>query len=245
LAGSVERRWEVARTKDLTKIRDEFTTVLSNGEASWSDASASPQRKTVAEDIFLRMVVAWEEFISDWFIAAVNHDATEFKATMERRLREWQEQAVRESPYARYTGAFRAPVLTIGKNPPVATVHQLLDPREANIEFRSLEELLRRSADALVNRFVARVGRVDGAGGGEIVDTSLAIRNVLAHRSRQAVRVMNEQVAALPSYPRLRKKSMSKDGIGTYLAAATAPGGAARIVVFKMELERIARVLVP
>jgi hypothetical protein len=235
----------VARTKDLGKIRGEFATVLTNGEAAWSEAAASSRRKTVAEDTFLRMVVAWEEFASDWFIAAVNHDATKFKATMERRLSEWQEQAVSESPYARYSDAFRSPVLTIGKNPPVATVHQLLDPREANIEFRSLEELLRRSADAHVSRFVARVGRVNGAGGGEIVDASLAIRNVLAHRSGQALRVMNERVAAFPSYPSLRKKSMSKDGIGTYLAAATAPGGAARIVVFKTELERIARILVP
>jgi hypothetical protein len=92
--------------------------------------------------------------------------------------------------------------------------------------------------------FVARVGQVDGAGGGEIIDAALAIRNVLAHRSAQAVRIMNERVADFPTYPALRKQSMSKDGIGTYLAAAT-PGGAARLLVFKTELERIAQVLVP
>jgi hypothetical protein len=228
----------------MTKIRDEFLAVLSDGEDAWGEATETKRRKTVAEDIFLRMVVAWEEFISNWYIAAVNHDASTFKATIERRLREWQEQAVRDSPYDRYADAFRAPVLAIGRNPSVATVHQLLDPREANIEFRSLDDLLRRSADLLVNQFVARVGQVDGAGGGEIIDAALAIRNVLAHRSAQAVRIMNERVADFPTYPALRKQSMSKDGIGTYLAAAT-PGGAARLLVFKTELERIAQVLVP
>jgi hypothetical protein len=234
----------VARTKDMTKIRDEFLAVLADGEEAWREAAETKRRKTVAEDIFLRMVVAWEEFISSWYIAAVNHDATTFKATIERRLAEWQEQAVRGSPYERYADAFRPPVVAIGKNPPVATVHHLLDPREANIEFRSLDELLRRSADLLVNQFVARVGQVDGAGGGEIVDAALAIRNVLAHRSAQAVRVMNERVAEFPTYPELRKQSMSKDGIGTYLAASTA-GRTARLLVFKTELERTARVLVP
>jgi hypothetical protein len=38
---------------------------------------------------------------------------------------------------------------------------------------------------------------------------------------------------------------VSKDGIGTYLGALTAPGGSARIVVYKTELARIAGVLVP
>ena len=81
----LERIWKVARTKDITKIRDEFVGVLENGQAAWDGATDTARRKVVAEDIFLRMVVAWEGFISDWYIAAVNHDATQFKATMERR----------------------------------------------------------------------------------------------------------------------------------------------------------------
>jgi hypothetical protein len=96
----------------------------------------------------------------------------------------------------------------------VATVHQLLDPSEANIEFRTLADLRRESAAFLVPAFVERVGRVEGAGGGEIVDAALAIRNVLAHRSAQAVRVMNERVAAFPTHPRLRKKACPRTASG-------------------------------
>jgi hypothetical protein len=93
----------------MMKIRDEFLAVLAGGEEAWVGATDTATRKVVAEDIFLRMTVAWEGFISDWYIAAVNHDATRSKATIERRLREWQEEAVRASPYVRYVSAFRAP----------------------------------------------------------------------------------------------------------------------------------------
>ena len=55
---------------------------------------------------------------------------------------------------------------------------------------------------------------------------------------------MNERIAAFPSYPMLRKSTMSKDGIGTYLAATTA-GGEARLLVFNRELKRVAETLVP
>jgi hypothetical protein len=82
------------------------------------------------------------------------------------------------------------------------------------------------------------------AGADELVDAALAIRNALAHRSRRAVREMNERVAAFPSYAHLRKKKMSSDGIGTYLNARTS-GGEARLVVFRREFERIAIILVP
>jgi hypothetical protein len=234
----------VARTKDLSKIRDAFAKVLDDGEAAWSDAARTDRRKTVAEDIFLRMVVAWEEFASDWFIGAVNHDSSRFKQKTEQRLASWLTDRVGDSDYARFATAFRTPVLAIGKNPPIETVRELLDPRGGNIEFHTFEELLHRSGDQLVRRFADRVGRVRGLGGGEIVDAGLAIRNVLAHRSARAVRVMNEQVAAFPTYPQLRKKAMSKDGIGTYLAARTT-GGAERLRVFKTEFERIARAFVP
>jgi hypothetical protein len=234
----------MARTRDLPKLRDEFMTVLGNGRESWESTSGSERRKTVAEDIFLRMVVGWEQFISEWFIGAVNHDATQYKAKTEQRLKQWLDTTVEQSVYSRFSSAFRAPVLAIGKNPPVQTVRELLDPGEGNIEFRSFEELLRRGADVLGRRFVDRIGRVHGAGGGEIVDAALAVRNVLAHRSTRALKLMNEQVAAFPSYPSLRKKAMSKDGIGTYLAAA-ADGGDARLLAYTRELERIARVLVP
>jgi hypothetical protein len=231
------------RTKDLRKVRDAFLEDVGDGEQAWGDANASARRKTVAEDIFLRFAVAWENFLSEWFIGAINHDATRFKRTLERRMREWLTREVQASPYAAHASAFSAPSMTLSRNPTVARVRELLDPGEGNIEFRTYEELRSRSRAQLAPRFVARVETLAGAGE-EMMEATIAIRNTLSHRSQKATRLMNERIAAFPSYPMLRKPTMSKDGIGTYLGAAT-PGGEARLLVFSRELGRIASVLVP
>lgn len=231
------------RTVDLRKVRSTFERVLTDGVATWNDLNTSPRRKIVAEDVFLRMGVAWETFISDWFIGVINHDSSRFRKVQERKMDDWLLEAIGGSPYSRYESAFAKPLLDLAKNPKIARVRELLDPGEGNIEFRSFDDLRRRCRDHHVSKFVARVELLDPAGG-EIIEATLAMRNTLAHRSSRAVRVMNECVAALPSYPMLRKEKMSKNGIGTYLAA-DAGAGEARLVRYATELERIAQILVP
>lgn len=68
----------MARKMDLTKTRTAFVDVLDAGDAAWQSALTAPpeRRKTVAEDIFLRLVIGWESFISEWFIGSVNQDAS-------------------------------------------------------------------------------------------------------------------------------------------------------------------------
>ena len=59
------------RTMDLQKGWSAFVDNLVNGASAWDGAKATPRRKTVAEDIFWRFAVGWENFISDWFIGAI------------------------------------------------------------------------------------------------------------------------------------------------------------------------------
>lgn len=233
----------IPRTVDIKKLRNTFEGVLDDGVATWIELGGSRRRKIVAEDVFLRMGVAWETYISDWFVAAINHDATRFRRVLERKMSDWLKQQVAVSNYSRYASAFSAPTLEMSRNPRVARVRELLDPGEGNVEFRSFEELQRRSRDHHVPRFVSRVEQLDGPGA-EIIEATLAIRNTLAHRSIRAVKQMNTCVASFPSYPSLRKPTMSKDGIGTYLAA-DAGAGEARLLLFATELQRIAHILVP
>ena len=233
----------VPRTVDLKKIRKSFVGVVDDGTATWNDLGSSARRKTVAEDVFLRMGVAWETFISDWFIGAINHDASRFRKVLERKMTAWLNQEVDSSPYKNHASAFPAPRLSIGKNPKIATVRELLDPGEGNIEFRSYDDLRHRSRDHHVPKFVARIEQLDGAGA-EIIEATLAMRNALAHRSVKAVKQMNTLVAAFPSYPSLRKATMSKNGIGTYLAA-DAGAGDARLLAYATELKRISVILIP
>jgi hypothetical protein len=94
---------------DLQKVRSAFVDNLLNGASAWNGAKDTPRRKTVAEDIFLRFAVGWENFISDWFIGAINHDASRFKRTLERKMGEWLREEVQRSPYARHAAARPAP----------------------------------------------------------------------------------------------------------------------------------------
>jgi hypothetical protein len=238
-------RAPMPRLMDLRRMRQTFTDVLDNGDAAWQSAQATPaaRRKTVGEDIFLRFVIGWEAFVSEWFIGCVNHDASRYKAAFERRMNNWL-QTEAQKTYGRYNVTFAPPTLALDRYPRLADVRDLLDPQEGNIEFRSLQALAVRVNDELAPRYAGRVNALLGAGAGEIVDAALAIRNALAHRSRRAVREMNQRVGSFPSYPMLRKQTMSSDGIGTYLNART-PGGDARLSVFRREFDRIAVVLVP
>jgi len=63
---------------DLRRTRRAFVDLLNDREDARQSSGSSPtqRRKTVAEDIFLRFVVGWETFISEWFIGCVNHDAS-------------------------------------------------------------------------------------------------------------------------------------------------------------------------
>jgi len=230
---------------DLRRTRQTFVDVLDGGEAVWDSAVSVPpeRRKTAAEDIFLRFVVGWETFVSEWFIGCVNRDASRYRQAFETRMNNWLQTEV-ESKYGRYKVVFPPPTLSLSKNPNLDAVRDLLDPSEGNIEFRGLQELTQRANQELAPRYAARTAALMGAGANEIVDAALAIRNALAHRSRRAVREMNRRVGEFPSYAVLRKQTMSSDGIGTYLNAKT-PGGEARLLVFRREFGRIARVLVP
>lgn len=230
----------------MRKLRRTFVDVVNNGEAAWSQSQGAdtPRRKTVAEDILLRYMVGWESFASEWFIAAVNHDAARLRRSIERRMDSWLQREVAASPYARLSPNFVAPTLPLARHPRVQDVRGILDVHERNIEFANVEALADRAHRELAPRYAARVQAVVDSGAAEIIDAGGAIRNVLAHRSRQAITIMNSMVASFPTYPALRKATMSSDGIGTYLVARTA-GGEARLSVFQRELERIALILVP
>lgn len=93
------------RTVDLKNVRRTFEDVLSNGDAAWDASQNAPaaRQKTVAEDIFLRYVIGWEAFVSEWFIACVNHDSTRLKQSLEKKMNSWLAAEFASSPYAHAT----------------------------------------------------------------------------------------------------------------------------------------------
>ncbi len=80
----------------------------------------------------MRLVVAWETFVSEWFIGCVNRDATRYKQASETRMNNWL-RAEAEKKYDRYDPTFPWPTLSLGRTPKLSEVRELLDPREGNI----------------------------------------------------------------------------------------------------------------
>jgi hypothetical protein len=115
-------------------------------------------------------------------------------------------QAEASKQYARYKVTFPPPTLALKRHPNLDEVRRLLDPREGNIEFASLHDLAQRANQELAPRYAGRTSALINAGADEIVDAALATRNAIAHRSRRAVREMNQRVGAFPCIPCLESR---------------------------------------
>lgn len=237
----------MARTVDLTKPRDTFTRVLQNAQGAWSSSASVPlaRRKTIAEDIVLRSVVGWETFISDWFIGATSHDTTKMRQALERKLNTWLEQEVQRSSYSRWPIKLPSAKVDLLRQPRVGVVRELLDRHGRNLEFADTQELVTRGSVELASKYATRTQTLMSSGVHEVIDAALAIRNVLAHRSPSSVERLNGQIGDFPTYPLLRRATVSSEGVGTYLNATINQAGDARIVVYLRELKRVAHVLVP
>ncbi len=122
------------RKASPNEVIDAFVQSTSAGLADWQviDASLSDLRlrRRVASDAFLALAVAWETFLSQWLIAAVNRDSSTAVRYLTQRL---QDHA---------TGELRVPqthvsATLITKNHfTLALVRQLLDPHDNNVVLR-------------------------------------------------------------------------------------------------------------
>jgi hypothetical protein len=231
----------MGRLVDLRQRRDHFRGVLADGEATWLSFSNLPaaRQKPLAEDVFLRIVVGWEFFLSEWFVGAINRDGTKFVRDLERKLEAWLAASVNGSPYAQHRAYFPAPRTGLDRHPSPSQIRGLLDPLDRNVTFHDFEAFERRVQRQLARDYAGRVASVRRAGGHEIIDGAGAIRNVLAHRSRVSVMDMNAQVRAFSTFPELLKPKVSRDGIGAYLRAQI-QGGDTRLGMFAREFGRIA-----
>ena len=153
------------------------------------------------ENAFLRIVIAWESFLSEWLISAVVRDPTTLGAKFQRELEEWTARkyglTVREHQAA--TGLTALKTSLHFSSPSYSEVRQLLDPRGYNIEFKSLDDFCNQ-AQELTAQYAARThGLVPRRGHANhgIVEAATSIRNWLAHHSPFSHAVMQSRLAAL------------------------------------------------
>lgn len=219
-------------------VRDDFRAQLADlltfhitGLAAFSkDADQS----TFTERSLLAAAVAWEGFVSDMFIAYINRDATRFKqhlkASLEAHLR---------------TGATPRRVfdtfgsLTFPEHLTKAEIQALADSDGNNITFPNFSELEQKANIWLIQ---THAGKFSGLSAQEktIVDSLIALRNHIAHRSQRSLDAMNNTLAKGALHPTgLKRLNNRFHNVGAWLKAKPVGFQATRFLLIMTALDGI------
>lgn len=233
------------RKVDPNSIIDDFTAQVATATFEWQlihDALPSSPvslRRRVAADSFLTLAVAWESFFSDWWVGAINRDASTFMATTEKELRD---EALRTFSLQ---ATDLASTLVSKKHLSVGEVRRRLDPQERNIVFHGHEERQQRA-----KRDLAGANRVKAHAISESdwqsVEAARAIRNLLAHRSKSArdyVDTVLREQHLMPALQWTGQRRLSVAGAMRYLATKRTNDADLRVVTFHMKLADVAEQL--
>ncbi len=208
----------MARTVSLEKRCTEFTEVIDSLLSFYQDTEEvmvkDHPRSTLAEIVFHRGYVAFESFLSDWFIGCINRDATSYL--------KWLHASVKESTREK-RGEWYAENLLVLRNRrlPKDVVAKLLDKDGNNVVFKDCSLMETRAREWLSNGPEDHIltGLKSRA---SILDAAKKIRNYIAHGSGLSLEKMNDTLKSLSDKGnsgllRLDKNSIRK--VGRYLAA--------------------------
>lgn len=184
---------------DPNDIVDDFVAQSASALADWNRIEVAIQqeplavRRRGAADAFMALAVAWESFMSQWLVGAVNRDASQAVASLDQKLREHAEGKLRVP-----AGHVAATLVTKG-HLSMAEVRRLLDPKDYNVVIRDRSELRDFATEWLAGPYRAHALAVTPFQFTPVLLTRL-IRNALAHRSSAAIAEAN-RVARLGSTP--------------------------------------------
>lgn len=240
------------RSRSLDLAREPFLIALREAcrlanNASASSAQTDADRQT--EDIIFRAAVALEAFLTEWMVRCLSFDTSRLRRHVERELQETAANAVRgrRTPETVIGRTLEQQAPSIQVDLPIAdavslpTARQLLGVSDSNRSFSSAAEFKewagRYLADARARAANELTPEHDA-----IIDATIALRNVLAHRSAQAQRRLNQVLrsGALPGDLRIAR-NISARGVGGYLRVIRA--GRSRYELIFTQLSEIAYIL--
>lgn len=133
-------------------------------------------RQLTAQDIFLRVAVRFEVFKSDWFIAAVNREPTQFRVHLTESARKRVRSGADLKPLADHIEV-RLPA-----HPTLSEVDDLLNPHGWNVSAATATEFKDLANSVLDGDYLLRA-RTIGARNQSTIDTITALRNLIVHHS--------------------------------------------------------------
>jgi hypothetical protein len=225
---------------DPNDVIEDFAEVIASLQATYDAllgaARTDALKKQVSVDVFLRAAVSFESFRSEWHIAAINQDASRFRECVQTSIRGTVSGA-RE-----YRGAAPRIVLDIPRYPSVAVIREIVDPLGRNVAFGDVAGWKARARRELVDKYANRVLALTDRRA-SLINSTVAIRNCIAHRSASSLREMNDALVRLPAGMRRARNKVSIPGIGAYLYASPPGSPSARTAFFYGTLGAIAQSL--
>lgn len=210
------------------------------------------ERDRQVEDAFFRAAAALQTFLSEWLVRTLSFDAAYFRSVHEQRAANWATSQLSSAAYPPkerlWTTARPAVVevhLPIPRKLTLEEAARLLGAEADHVAIRNTAELVTRAKECLPDKYARRareLGRTNSA----ILDATIAVRNVLAHRSPRAAAAMNAQfeLAAMPkALRRTGQRKVRTGGVGQYLV--THGGAAPRFETYLTGLADVAHCLAP
>ena len=203
------------------EFRDEIAALRQFSERMSALGPTKTERSRLVELTFHSAYVNAESFLSRWIIGAINRDSSAYTA--------FRANSIRESVKSKYSAwdsskTTYAPPAHI----PVADLERLLDPEGWNLTFKDFATFREKCNSWLTAPYLAKINSVPQAVR-HALDAAKAIRNCIAHRSKNSFDEMNTRLTGMPVggvLYHLRTKVNAVTNVGSHLK--TVVGGKAR-----------------
>ena len=182
----------------------------------------------------LAAAVTWEGFVSDMFVAYINRDATRFKQHLQTSFAEHIKTADKPKlVFDKFGG------ITFPKHFKKADVPELADSVGNNITFPNFAELEKRAGTWLVDAHAAKFSGLT-AQQKAVVNSVIALRNHIAHRSKRSLDAMNEVLANGALHPTgIKRLDNSVSNVGAWLKARPVGNAETRFAIIMSILKGI------
>jgi hypothetical protein len=137
----------------------------------------------LAESVFLSACVAYENMVSDLFLAYINRDPS--------KLQKQNETRIRQSIKQKFGDWENRVQFTSYKHIPYSEIQGLIDPNNRNLTFKNAAEMKTKSNELLSRAYSKKINSCSQHDE-QLIDTAKAIRNYIAHRSTGARDYMNQ-----------------------------------------------------
>ncbi|WP_416242999.1 HEPN domain-containing protein [Azospira sp. APE16] len=180
-------------------VRDDFRQQLADlnrfHTAGCIAFASETDQSTLTEHSLLAAAVTWEGFVSDMFIAYINRDASRFKQHLANSFNVYIDASSTPKRVFEAFGSLRFPT-HLNK----ADVLALANSMGNNITFPNFGQLEEKACSWLVAAHAAKFTALT-VQQKAIINSLIALRNHIAHRSQRSLDAMNDTLAQGSLFP--------------------------------------------